>query len=315
MSVVGHVEQLRLSKCYQQSEMDCTTCHHLHAEPLDEDPVALYRSRCLECHNEDGCGLDLGERQRQSEADNCMQCHMPRGPTDIPHFAFTHHRIGIHQENDEEPTELAVGQLVPMDNIDHLPPADQQRCLALAYLTLADSEKGQRHAEIYNKRGLDSLYDLHERGLRDPEVEAALAWGFWRLDPRRCIEHAQTALRGEPLTPMTRRDALSVLARTYVDTGQYQQAVATLEQLARLQRDAVDSALLARCLSRLGKVNEAIEAAQLAASIEPNRPDLQEFLAMLHDGRGEKEQAAAHWERAEKLKDLPAQVLGRSSTE
>ena len=34
--------------------------------------------------------------ERESLANDCVQCHMPHSPTDIPHLAFTHHRIGIY---------------------------------------------------------------------------------------------------------------------------------------------------------------------------------------------------------------------------
>ena len=65
MKVVGHVEQMRLSKCYQQtSTLTCTTCHDPH-DPLSADEqVSYYRQKCLTCHMPDACGLTEQDRRR-----------------------------------------------------------------------------------------------------------------------------------------------------------------------------------------------------------------------------------------------------------
>ena len=60
------------SRCYQNSEMICTTCQEVH-EP--ERAAAAYSDKCLKCHNDSTCGefAKLGARIR----DNCIDCHMP----------------------------------------------------------------------------------------------------------------------------------------------------------------------------------------------------------------------------------------------
>jgi hypothetical protein len=59
------------SRCYQSSQMSCTTCHEVHAP---ERPAAAYSEECLECHKDSDCGefAKLGARVR----DNCIDCHM-----------------------------------------------------------------------------------------------------------------------------------------------------------------------------------------------------------------------------------------------
>ncbi|HVS35327.1 MAG TPA: cytochrome c3 family protein, partial [Gemmataceae bacterium] len=97
MTVVGHMEQLRQSKCYQKSpDLSCLTCHDPHQSEKPKDWVAFYRRKCLDCHDSHPCRLDEAERRRKQPADDCSACHMPRSGTDIPHIAFTHHRIGLH---------------------------------------------------------------------------------------------------------------------------------------------------------------------------------------------------------------------------
>ena len=97
MTVVGHVEQMHLSKCYQFSNtLTCLTCHSPHSEPGEDTKVAHYRTACQQCHSPESCRVEPARRMRESPANDCVHCHMPRSPTEIPHLAFTHHRIGIH---------------------------------------------------------------------------------------------------------------------------------------------------------------------------------------------------------------------------
>ncbi len=60
------------SRCYQNSEMTCTTCHEVHAP---ERTAASYSDKCLQCHKDRDCGefVKLGPKIRE----NCIDCHMP----------------------------------------------------------------------------------------------------------------------------------------------------------------------------------------------------------------------------------------------
>ena len=54
--------------------------------------------------NQNSAGCDpSARRSKESPDNNCVQCHMPRSKTDIPHLAFTHHRVGIHDAPTMEP--------------------------------------------------------------------------------------------------------------------------------------------------------------------------------------------------------------------
>ena len=74
----------------------------------------------------------------KSAEDNCVACHMPQSPTEIPHFAFTHHRIGLH-DVDQPPVDKGIESLVPLVDLSHLPKIEQDRLLGLAYLQLSDT--------------------------------------------------------------------------------------------------------------------------------------------------------------------------------
>jgi Flp pilus assembly protein TadD len=92
---VGQVEQLHASRCFRASNgrMGCTTCHDPHAYPTASERVAFYRERCQHCHKDPSCALPLEVRKKTSKDDNCVQCHMPGGPSDIAHHSITNHRI------------------------------------------------------------------------------------------------------------------------------------------------------------------------------------------------------------------------------
>lgn len=66
------------SRCYQSSQMTCTTCHDVHAP---ERQPAAYSEKCLQCHKEKDCGefSKLGGKIRE----NCIDCHMPVQDSDL----------------------------------------------------------------------------------------------------------------------------------------------------------------------------------------------------------------------------------------
>jgi len=60
------------SRCYQNSQMTCTTCHEVHGP---ERSAASYSEKCLQCHKDRDCGefAKLGAKIQE----NCIDCHMP----------------------------------------------------------------------------------------------------------------------------------------------------------------------------------------------------------------------------------------------
>lgn len=70
-----HGDQVGLlarSRCFQQSDMTCSTCHDVHRE--QRDPVAL-SANCLTCHRVQSC--DLFPARGQALEGKCVDCHMP----------------------------------------------------------------------------------------------------------------------------------------------------------------------------------------------------------------------------------------------
>lgn len=103
---------LLASKCFKNSNMDCSSCHDVHVKETNQ--LGKFSARCMTCHapgSADFCkqpeiaGLDL-------EA-NCVDCHMPslpsrqvfvrsaKDPKPVSFFARTH-LIGIYDQKVEE---------------------------------------------------------------------------------------------------------------------------------------------------------------------------------------------------------------------
>jgi hypothetical protein len=174
---VDHVEQLRLSRCFQKSRgrLGCISCHDPHELPAEEDKVDFYRDRCLQCHGEKSCRLPPVVRWSQRWGDSCIACHMPRGDSsNIVHASATDHRI---VRRADEPPFVGPG-LTPDDapllpfhrDLPGVPPEEQQRDLALALVDFAAKVPVRL---VQQKLGTRALPLLEAAVARAPEDVAA----------------------------------------------------------------------------------------------------------------------------------------------
>ena len=311
MTVVGHVEQMWSSRCYQQStELTCTTCHNPHIPVRDQERLTWHRARCLSCHAEEACGLDVARRLEQQPNDDCMSCHMPKGRTDIPHFAFTHHRIGIHTRPSEGPTSparnsLPRGKLVPCADLTHLSSGDQQRLFGLAELEWAQKQTQPEARLRIQKQAESHLQAAVAAGLADTAVHVGLARLAWeRQDLSRAQEFAERALHGVP--PSHRNvDALFVLGDCYLQHGRPDLALPIFAQLVTLRHVSLDWSLLGYCQQQQGNTQAAWDSFRQAASIAPAQSDLLEFLIGLSRERRDAAAEATYTHRLRILSHRP----------
>jgi hypothetical protein len=297
MTVVGHVEQLRMSACYQKSEMTCITCHdpHLRAEPKDK--VAFYRQKCLSCHEKHPCSVAPAERLKKDAADNCAACHMPRGDTEIPHIAFTHHRVGRHSA--APPVDSGrTPNVAPRATVGHLSQVDQQRNLGLANLEIYRNVAHAQYGETFRERARQLLESVHEAGLRDGDTAQALAEIYSTTDLPRASAFAQEALTMKDIPPHARAGALMVLAYRDLGDGKFESAASTLEQVVLLRRYADDWRLLGMSYLEQRQPNRALPALQQALAIRPFRPITHAVLAKLYEQLGDGQRVLEHQEKA-----------------
>jgi hypothetical protein len=113
---------------------------------------------------------------------------MPRGPTEIPHFAFTHHRIGIHQ-----PTPAATATQADSDELVLIPgspvaaPLDELRNRGLGYLQVSDATAHMSRIPGYRAQAEQLLLQFKRDGGKDSEADAALARLQWGVDPQKML--------------------------------------------------------------------------------------------------------------------------------
>lgn len=99
---------LTSSKCFQMSDMDCSSCHNVHAKETRK--IELFSTRCMNCHEK---GSDNFCTQPEVPglvlSNNCIDCHMPKLPSrqvtlrssgnDLPTPFFVRtHLVGTYKE-------------------------------------------------------------------------------------------------------------------------------------------------------------------------------------------------------------------------
>jgi len=300
MTVVGHVEQLHLSRCYQASDaLSCLTCHDPHAEPRRDERVAYYVSVCVSCHEPDRCTVDKARRSELSPENNCVECHMPRSATEIPHLAFTHHRIGVHGRardaaREHVPASYGAALLRPFRDSARFGDVDQKRALGLGYLEAGNRETDAARAASLRHRALELLSEARAAGLRDAVLEASLARIRFDLRLPDGQTYAESALAFPDLSGQDRCNALFLLADAQAAAGRKQDAVAGLRQLVELRRHSVDWLLLADCEQALGNDAGTVESLEIAVRINPRLWKAHRYLAETYRQQGDAARAAWH---------------------
>ncbi|MEM1227430.1 MAG: CDC27 family protein [Planctomycetota bacterium] len=302
---VGHFSQMRASQCYQNSEsLQCVTCHDPHHEVESSEAANLYRTQCLQCHDDAACGIDHPTRIATND-NQCVVCHMPRGDSEVPHVSITNHRIAVHdrasvghENRESEVSELAVWP-TPIALLDPSPPDSWQRqrnqAVALGIWVLDEASPSQLN--------VDRIHELiatlrsccreapGQRSRNGVVSEAILcvvtaqliapdaAWRR-RLEPvdpgdvdglrQEVIRYARRALTLQRKPMLAHRTALYLLATVEFDLGQYANALWHLESLVQLQRSSQDWYHLGLTYARLGRMTEAETALMRAVSVNPS---------------------------------------------
>lgn len=302
MRVAGHVEQLHGSLCYQKSgSLTCVTCHQPHEDLQPGERFTRHRSTCINCHLQQTCLVPVAERET-TNADNCMECHMPAAPTEVTHVALTHHRIGLHGEQSQaaEPESADISkQLVPLQSLAHLSPMDQNRSLGLAHLAIVRMS-GKSSAQMPRlQHAARLLRQAFDGGVRDPQTLTALA-GIARDAGRTPmgIDLAEQALQSSDLTAANRLVTIDVLAELHFRSGRMDRAAEYLKELTNGHRSALHWFLMAQTEGRQQHHSEAIRALRKAVELAPGNSTYHATLAAILEQDGATEEAAHHHELA-----------------
>jgi hypothetical protein len=325
MTVTGHVEQLQQSRCYQESgSLTCITCHDVHAETMptgtgdpakasDRTAIARWRDQCLSCHESQGCKLAPLKRTEQNQ-DNCVTCHMPNSATDIPHIAFTHHRIGIHgvRQQGAQPADTALQATVTeLEPVLELPPSltepERIRMLGLAYYTLYRDSTDDSSRNTFLAKAESLLQVAASGGFDDASVANALGEATAvRGDQVSALRWARRARQQPIVTPEDHLSATDLVAQIQLRQREFGTAATSLEYLTKQRLYPADWFLLAVCRQREGNLAAARLAFQRVLEIDAGEPEIHDAWATLLNSMGDPAAAELHANIAVRLREIRA---------
>jgi tetratricopeptide (TPR) repeat protein len=300
MRLVGHVEQMHASKCYIESEtLTCVTCHDPHAPPDHSNSLAYFREKCYQCHQDEDCGQTHEKRLSENQND-CSKCHMPRGDTNVSHFALHDHRIGIHRDQPDRST-AGASSFEPILDITHLPASEQKRLGGLAKYEIHRRHGANPKFADFNIQATGELIQLYQAGKADADVNAALAWLARDQGELQIAEDVAREIRqGEKLETMPRVVATSVLAGMLFARQDFKEAVALYRELDGFHRDGRDSYFRGLCEQNTGNTDKAIEALKQSVEIEPSQVAAHAALVAIYGSLGKIAEAQKHREAVER---------------
>jgi predicted CXXCH cytochrome family protein len=268
--------RLRKSRCFQASQMTCTTCHNPHDVPRGAAAVAKYDAACRKCHT--GAHPAGG-------GDDCVGCHMPRRRTDdAVHVVMTDHYIQRRR------------------------PA---RDLLSTRAEAADPGYRGEVVPYYPDRGVDELYvavaqvrdssnldtgiprlrqAIEQRKPSQPEFYLELAKAYAKGgNSAEAVRWSEEALRVRPgFAP-----AIRELGAALIQAGDFARAADTLRQAT----SPAAKTNLGNAYLHLGK----LDSAEQSLRANPEDPEANNLLGIAASGKGDDRAAEAFFRRAIEL--------------
>lgn len=301
--IVGHVEQMRQSACFNRSKgrFGCTSCHDPHGMPPADQMNNYYNQRCRDCHTSPlnrlkrefgdlapDCSLPQEQRNAKGVHDNCLKCHMPRSSSsNAVHFAVTDHRIPrrlqpVAKANPrQEPVEF------PIEHFHrHLAAArdeDFPRDLALAVIPYVKTAMANGADQISRQLGLKILPLLNNAVARDSDDVAAQEGRGHALFASGQLDDALTALEDVLRKSPDRETTLIIASEVAYSMNRLDLAQEYCQRLLKKNPHVPGyHERLALIQKARGAASEAIAAAEAALKINPLRAETRELLIRLH---------------------------------
>lgn len=278
---VSEIEQFTSSKCKQVTgeRMSCMSCHDPHRSPALDERAAFYRGKCLACHTQPKYATT-----HYSSNPDCISCHMPKtGAKNIPHVAWTDHRIRQHPDRDDSgATVLSTG----MDMTPMLP-GSSARDLALAYYNLAVNGVTSERP-----RATALLAATAQSSTGDEEVLRALGiLSEWNGDSARSEQFYRAVLALDPNSLTATTNLGTLLAKS----GDLQGAAALWRPAFARNEDILglgQNLATLECL--LGDKGRSSEALRRVLVYSPDMPEIRNKLRGVETGSQECPPTVSH---------------------
>ncbi len=301
----GQPEQMISSVCYQESEgrMGCTSCHDPHWKPDAQARVAFYRSRCLQCHPQQAC--TASPTLRRVKEDSCIECHMPRLPTDdVAHATVSDHRIPRRPRVETNRRRSAPRTWRRFSDY-RLPDAELRRAWALARFQQASEFSDIELAE----RARRELEALAASGEADFTVYSTLANLYLlQKDYERSRKWAEAALRLKPEHCQT----LALLGLVCYRSDADEASLEYYRRLFEINPNYVLAAGPYADLLRLhGHTEEALKVARRGVALNPTDGMLRAVLADALTVSGQSEEARRQTRLRQRIESQLRRAHGR----
>jgi Flp pilus assembly protein TadD len=313
--------RLRMSKCFQDSQMTCLSCHNPHGDPGERTEVA-YLKVCQRCHQNVAHTISL------PKTETCLSCHMPKRRGEYTtHIVLTDHYIQrvkpaknllappLHSDskNGQQEKLFPYYPVNLTDEKDHLyemiaeaesgDPLTHSGPLAAAINRYSPPEAGFYSAagNIYADAGNASeaatwfaraqQKDSANRAITEQLTESLIAKGD--------LSQAQTTLEHAVSLPPPDARLLANLGNVYARQGRLDQAEATLGKSLAINPELAETYnLLGLVKQREGDTKEAERLYREAIRYRPDLAEARNRLAGLLVADGRYDEAEFQFQRA-----------------
>lgn len=287
--VANQIVPLRNSKCFQQSEMTCITCHDPHLTGNAPQGMS-FKDACVQCHQPQAC--KQREKCPPEVADKCVECHMRQ---------YAKINVNFAQAND--------AYVPPLRRVNHqiqIDPIANDEVMLDWYRTRDDDESQELGAKLENSL-LEHWRGQGEQRAREGRFVAAVSAmrESLRISPEH--EQSQQALRQyikQQLDLNDLRAKANALRGTHIE----QSIELFSKAIAICADDAQSVGRLGTLFAQQGDREKAVDYLTQVAELDPDDPYGLSMLGWLSYLDSDFEKAAGYYERADAIEPYSTKI-------
>jgi Flp pilus assembly protein TadD len=293
--------RLRMSKCFQQSQMTCLSCHDPHGEDPHKKTESAYLKVCQSCHQ------NVAHKISLPKTETCLSCHMPKRRGEYAtHIVLTDHYI--------QRVKPSNNLLAPPQHTDT--PNERQEKLVPYYPASLSDDKDRLYEMIAEAESGDPLTHAEQLAAAINKYSPAEA-GFYSAagniyaNAGNVSQAAAWFTRAQQKDPAN-RGITEQLAESLIAKGDLARAQVTLEHAVTLPPpDARLLANLGNVYARQGKLSEAESTLGKSLAINPELAETYNLLGLVKQRRGDNKEAERLYREAIRYRPDMAEARSR----